>query len=103
MLEKGSAVGAHSFSGAVMEPGPLDALLPEWREAPPDICVPAKRDEFRLLTRTGSLRLPLPPQLNNHGNFIISLGPAHAVARAEGGSARRRCVRGLRSRRAGHR
>lgn len=74
VLEKGSAVGAHSFSGAVMEPGPLDALLPEWREAQLGICVPAKRDEFRLLTRTGSMRLPLPPQLKNHGNFIISLG-----------------------------
>ncbi len=74
VLEKGSAVGAHSLSGAVMEPGPLDALLPHWRQSPPGICVAAKRDEFRLLTRKGSLRLPLPPQLHNHGNFIISLG-----------------------------
>lgn len=74
VLEKGSAVGAHSLSGAVMEPGPLDVLAPEWRQASLGVCVPAKRDEFRLLTRTGSLRLPLPPQLHNHGNFIISLG-----------------------------
>jgi electron-transferring-flavoprotein dehydrogenase len=74
ILEKASAVGAHSLSGAVMEPGPLDALLPEWRQSPPGICVPAKRDEFRLLTRTGGFSLPLPPQLHNHGNFIISLG-----------------------------
>jgi electron-transferring-flavoprotein dehydrogenase len=74
VLEKGSAVGAHSLSGAVIEPGPLDALLPEWRQSPPGICVPAKRDEFRLLTRTGSYRLPLPPQLHNSGNVIISLG-----------------------------
>jgi electron-transferring-flavoprotein dehydrogenase len=74
VLEKASAVGAHALSGAVMEPGPLDALLPEWRQSPPAICVPAKRDEFRFLTRTGSLSLPLPPQLHNHGNFIISLG-----------------------------
>ena len=74
LLEKGSAVGAHSLSGAVIEPGPLDALLPEWRNAPPGICVPAKRDEFRLLTRTGGMRLPLPPQLHNKGNFIVSLG-----------------------------
>src|SRR6185437_11925552 len=74
VLEKGSAVGAHSLSGAVMEPGPLDELAPEWRQSPPKICVPAKRDELRLLTRTGSLPLPLPPQLHNRGNLIISLG-----------------------------
>jgi electron-transferring-flavoprotein dehydrogenase len=74
ILEKASAVGAHSLSGAVMEPGPLDALLPEWRQSPPGICVPAKRDEFRLLTKTGGFSLPLPPTLHNHGNFIISLG-----------------------------
>ncbi len=74
VLEKGAAVGAHSLSGAVIEPGPLDALMPEWRESPPAICVPAKRDEFRLLTRTGSIKLPLPAQLHNEGNFITSLG-----------------------------
>lgn len=74
VLEKASAVGAQALSGAVMEPGPLDALAPEWRESPPGICVPAVRDEFRLLTRKGSLRLPLPPQLHNRGNLIISLG-----------------------------
>src|SRR5262249_31620496 len=71
VLEKASAIGAHSLSGAVMEPGPLDTLLPEWRQSPPGICVPAKRDEFRLLTRTGAYRLPVPPQLRNKGNFIV--------------------------------
>ena len=74
VLEKGSVVGAHSLSGAVMEPGPLDELAPEWRQSPPAICVPAKRDEFRLLTRSGGLPLPLPSHLHNHGNFIVSLG-----------------------------
>jgi electron-transferring-flavoprotein dehydrogenase len=74
VLEKASAVGAHTLSGAVMEPGALDALLPQWRQSPPGICVPAKRDEFRLLTRTRSFALPIPPHLHNHGNFIISLG-----------------------------
>jgi len=74
VLEKGAAIGAHSLSGAVMEPGPLDELAPEWRRSPPAICVPAARDEFRLLTRTGGIPLPTPPQLHNHGNFIISLG-----------------------------
>ena len=74
VLEKGSAVGAHSLSGAVMEPGPLDELAPEWRQSPPSICVPAKRDEFRLLTRGGEVALPMPSQLHNRGNLIISLG-----------------------------
>jgi len=74
VLEKAAAVGAQALSGAVIEPGPLDALAPEWRQSPPGICVPAARDEFRLLTRKGSVRLPLPPQLHNRGNFIISLG-----------------------------
>src|SRR5580700_5580203 len=74
VLEKGATVGAHSLSGAVIEPQPLDALLPEWRKSPPGICVPATRDEFRLLTRGGSIRLPTRPHLNNHGNFIVSLG-----------------------------
>ena len=74
VLEKGATVGAHSLSGCVMEPGPLDALLPQWRQSPPGICVPATRDEFRLLTRNGSHKLPTPPQMNNHGNFIVSLG-----------------------------
>ncbi len=74
VLEKASAVGAHMISGCAMEPGALDALLPEWRQSPPGICVPATRDEFRYLTRQSSRWLPNPPQMNNHGNFIISLG-----------------------------
>ncbi len=74
VLEKGASLGAHSLSGAVMDPGPLDALLPGWREQPPAVCVPAKRDEFLFLTRGGRYRLPTPPQMQNHGNFIISLG-----------------------------
>src|SRR6201985_2475741 len=74
VLEKASAIGAHSLSGAVMEPGPLDQLLPEWRQSPPGICVPATRDELRMFTKTGSFGLPIPPQLHNKGNVIISLG-----------------------------
>ena len=49
-----------SLSGCVLEPGPLDALVPEWREQPPGICVPAGRDEFRYLTRTGSWECSTP-------------------------------------------
>ncbi len=74
ILEKASAVGAHALSGAVMEPAPLDALAPEWRDDKPDICVPATRDEFLLYTRKSAIRLPTPPQMKNHGNFIVSLG-----------------------------
>jgi electron-transferring-flavoprotein dehydrogenase len=74
VLEKGAAVGAHSLSGCVLEPGPLDALLPDWRKSPPAICVPATRDEFRLMTATKSYKLPTPPPMHNDGNFIVSLG-----------------------------
>ncbi|HUO96014.1 MAG TPA: NAD(P)/FAD-dependent oxidoreductase, partial [Steroidobacteraceae bacterium] len=74
VLEKGAAVGAHSLSGCVMEPAPLDALLPDWRKTPPAICVPATRDEFSLLTAKRAIRFMTPPQMHNAGNFIISLG-----------------------------
>ncbi len=74
LLEKGSEIGVHILSGCVMEPGPLDELLPAWRDNPPAICVPAGRDEFRLLTKSSSYRLPTPPQMHNAGNFIVSLG-----------------------------
>src|SRR5690606_34382827 len=58
VLEKASAVGAHSLSGAVLEPGPLEALLPQWREQYPGMKVPAAEDDVRLMTRTGSIKLP---------------------------------------------
>ncbi|MEO7773466.1 MAG: electron transfer flavoprotein-ubiquinone oxidoreductase [Steroidobacteraceae bacterium] len=83
VLEKGAAVGAHSLSGAVLEPAPLDALMPEWRDSPPAICVPASRDEFRLLTRSGSVRLPVPPQQHNTGNLIVSLGQLTPILAAK--------------------
>ena len=75
VIEKSSTIGAHILSGAVIEPGPLDALLPGWRDNPPPVCVAAKEDEFWFLTRTGGTKSPIvPPQMNNHGNFIVSLG-----------------------------
>ena len=78
MLEKASAVGAHSLSGAVLEPGPLEKLLPNWRSEYTGMKVPAAEDDVRLMTKTGSFKLPdwavnLSP-MNNHGNFIVSLG-----------------------------
>jgi len=99
VLEKASAVGAHSLSGAVLEPGPLEALLPEWRSEYPGMKVPATEDDFRILTPGGSFK-PVPDFLvkllprsltystpfNNHGNYIISLGQLTAwlAAKAEG-------------------
>jgi electron-transferring-flavoprotein dehydrogenase len=84
VLEKAASLGAHSLSGAVLEPGPLDELLPQWREHPPAICVPAARDEFFMMTRTKRYKLPVtPPQMENHGNFIISLGQLVPILGAE--------------------
>jgi electron-transferring-flavoprotein dehydrogenase len=74
VIEKASTIGAQILSGAVIEPQPLDALLPGWRDNPPPICVPAGEDEFWLLSKTGGRKLPVPPGMHNHGNFIVSLG-----------------------------
>ena len=74
VIEKGATVGAHILSGAVIETGPLDELLPGWRDNPPPVCVDAKEDEFWLLSRDGGRKLPVPPGMNNHGNVIVSLG-----------------------------
>ncbi|WP_240095729.1 electron transfer flavoprotein-ubiquinone oxidoreductase [Thermomonas flagellata] len=74
VIEKASTIGAHILSGAVIETAPLDALLPDWRKAPPPVCVDAGEDEFWLLSKTGGRRLPLPPGMRNHGNVIVSLG-----------------------------
>ena len=74
VIEKASTVGAHILSGAVIEPGPLNELLPDWRSSPPPICVAAKRDEFLWLSKTRARRLPTPPQMHNEGNYIVSLG-----------------------------
>src|SRR6516162_8960036 len=74
IVEKGSEVGAHILSGAVFEPRALNELIPDWREQGAPLVTPAAEDRFLLLTRTRSLRLPTPPQMANHGNYIISLG-----------------------------
>ncbi|TBR09191.1 MAG: electron transfer flavoprotein-ubiquinone oxidoreductase [Lysobacter sp.] len=74
VIEKASTIGAHILSGAVIETGPLDALLPNWRDSPPPICIPATTDEFWLLSKSGARKLPVPPGMNNHGNVIVSLG-----------------------------
>ena len=78
VLEKASSVGAHSLSGAVLEPAPLEKLLPNWRTDYTGMKVAAAEDDVRLMTQKGSIRLPgwavnMTP-MNNHGNFIVSLG-----------------------------
>jgi electron-transferring-flavoprotein dehydrogenase len=74
VIEKSAEIGAHILSGAVIEPGALDELLPSWRDNPPPICIPVKDDQLSFLTRTSRYKMPTPPQQNNHGNFIVSLG-----------------------------
>jgi len=74
VLEKAASAGAHMLSGAVIEPAPLDTLLPGWRDEYKGIRVAAGADEFAFLTKSGRYKLPTPPQMNNHGNFIVSLG-----------------------------
>ena len=74
VLEKGSEVGAHILSGAVLEPHTLDELIPDWKERGAPLNTPAKEDYFLFLTRETSYRLPTPPQMHNHGNYVISLG-----------------------------
>jgi len=75
VIEKSSTIGAHILSGAVIEPGPLDELIPDWRDHPPPVYVPAGEDEFWMLGKSGGFRFPVvPPQMNNHGNYIVSLG-----------------------------
>ena len=74
LIEKGSEVGAHILSGAVLEPRTLNELLPDWKECGAPLDTPVTDDKFLYLTQSGSIRLPTPPQMNNHGNYIISLG-----------------------------
>ncbi len=74
VIEKSAEIGGHILSGAVIEPEPLDALLPGWRENPPPICIPVEKDELCYLTATRKYKLVTPPQQKNHGNFIVSLG-----------------------------
>ena len=74
LIEKGSEVGAHILSGAVMEPRALDELIPDWKEKGAPLNTPAGKDKFLFLTHSNAIRLPTPPQMNNHGNYIVSLG-----------------------------
>jgi electron-transferring-flavoprotein dehydrogenase len=74
VIEKGSEIGAHILSGAVLEPRALNELIPDWKEKGAPLNALAQEDRFLFLTKTRAFRLPTPPQMNNHGNYIISLG-----------------------------
>jgi electron-transferring-flavoprotein dehydrogenase len=77
VVEKGSEVGAHILSGAVIDPVGLDKLLPGWRAEDTPIKTAVTDDRFYWLGHSGSVRLPnvmLPPLMGNHGNYIVSLG-----------------------------
>jgi electron-transferring-flavoprotein dehydrogenase len=74
LVEKGSEIGAHILSGAVLEPRALDELIPDWRDDPPALATPAREDRFMYLTKSRAYRLPTPPQMHNAGNYIVSLG-----------------------------
>ena len=74
VVEKGSEVGAHILSGAVIELRALDELIPDWRDKDAPLKTPATEDRFLFLTASSAIRLPTPPQMRNHGNYIVSLG-----------------------------
>ncbi|MEN9460185.1 MAG: hypothetical protein RIS84_205 [Pseudomonadota bacterium] len=73
VIEKGSEVGAHILSGAVFEPHALDELIPDWKQKGAPLNTVAQDDNFLFLSEKTSFRLPTPPQMSNHGNYIISL------------------------------
>ena len=74
LVEKGSEIGAHILSGAVIEPRSLEELFPDWKERGAPLNTPAADDRFLFLTERRAIRLPTPPQMHNRGNYIISLG-----------------------------
>ena len=77
VLEKGSEVGAHILSGAVVDPIALSELIPNWKELGAPLNTPVTDDRFYVLGPKGALRMPnflMPPLMNNHGNYAVSLG-----------------------------
>ncbi len=77
VLEKGSEVGAHILSGAVLDPVGLDALIPDWKDRDAPVTVPVTSDTFLFLGESGKVSIPtklMPPLMDNHGNYIVSMG-----------------------------
>ena len=77
VIEKGSEVGAHILSGAVIDPIALNELFPDWKEKGAPLKTPVSEDRFMFLTEKGGMRFPeilMPSLMNNHGNYVVSLG-----------------------------
>ena len=77
VLEKGSEVGAHILSGAVLDPSGLTRLIPDWKDKGAPLHTPVTQDNFYIMGPAGQIRLPnilMPPLMNNHGNYIVSMG-----------------------------
>ncbi len=77
IVDKGSEIGAHILSGAVLEPRALNELIPDWKELDAPLKTPVSDEKVLFLSKTGAISTPkalLPPAMKNHGNYIISLG-----------------------------
>ncbi|MEQ8178005.1 MAG: NAD(P)/FAD-dependent oxidoreductase, partial [Amphiplicatus sp.] len=77
VVEKGSEVGAHILSGAILDPSGIDALIPDWREKGAPIETKVTSDSFKVFGASGSIPLPvfaMPPMVKNHGNYVVSMG-----------------------------
>ena len=77
LVEKGSEIGAHVLSGAVLDPIALNELIPDWKEKGAPLDTPVSDDRFYFLTKRASIRLPnfaMPPLMSNHGAYLVSLG-----------------------------
>ncbi|MEQ8749602.1 MAG: electron transfer flavoprotein-ubiquinone oxidoreductase, partial [Amphiplicatus sp.] len=77
VVEKGSEVGAHILSGAILDPSGIDALIPDWREKGAPIETKVTSDSFKVFGASGSIPLPgfaMPPMVKNHGHYVVSMG-----------------------------
>ena len=74
VVEKAAELGAHTLSGAVLEPRALNELIPDWKEKGAPLNTPVTDDRFLFLTESRAIKLPTPPQMHNHGNYIVSMG-----------------------------
>ncbi len=83
VLEKGSEVGAHILSGAVLDPRALDELIPDWKDKGTPLDTPVAQEKFLFLTAKGSFGVPvglMPGQFKSHGNYIVSLGMGSRIS-----------------------
>src|ERR1700730_18382636 len=100
LIEKGSEIGAHILSGAVIDPIGLNELIPDWKEKGAPVETQVSDDQFLFFSKTGSFRFPnflMPRLMNNHGNYIVSLGDLYRSTsqhdQAQGGENFQNCPR----------